>query len=98
MKPSQTVAEALKNTPAVRTAGDARAVLANVLLGLARKEISATDATAFVAVTDGMCNVLNTEIKAVRLNIEMQKAAGKSVRLTELGQTVIAGEPSKKDD
>lgn len=92
MKPSQTAVEALKNTPTIRTAGDARNVLSNVLLALVRKEISATDATAAVAVTDGMCNLLNAEIKAARLNIDMRKAAGKQVEVTQLGQMVIAGE------
>jgi hypothetical protein len=92
MKASPTALDALKNTPVVRTAGDARAVLSNVLLALVRKEISATDASAAVAVTDGMCNLLNAEIKAARLSIDMQRAAGKSVAMTELGQMVIAGE------
>lgn len=92
MKPSTTAVEALKNTPVVRTAGDARNVLSNVLLALVRKEISATDATAAVAVTDGMCNLLNAEIKAARLNIDMRKAAGKQVEMTQLGQMVIAGD------
>lgn len=92
MKPSETAVEALKNTPVIRTAGDARAVLSNVLLALVRKEISATDATAAVAVTDGMCNLLNAEIKAARLNIDMRRAAGEVVRATELGQMVITGE------
>lgn len=92
MKPSSTALEALKNTPVVRTAGDARSVLSNVLLALVRKEISATDASAAVAVTDGMCNLLNAEIKAARLNIDMRKAAGEQIKWTELGQMVIAGE------
>ncbi len=94
MKPSSTALEALKNTPVVRTAGDARSVLSNVLLALVRKEISATDAAAAVAVTDGMCNLLNAEIKATRLNIDMQKAAGSQVKMTELGQMLIAGDAS----
>jgi len=92
MKPSITATEALKNTPQVRTAGDARAVLSNILLALVRKEISATDATAAVALTDGMCNLMNTEIRAVRLQLEMEKAAGQTVKLTQLGQLLINGE------
>jgi hypothetical protein len=97
MKASQTAVEALKNTPVIRTAGDARAVLSNVLLALVRKEISATDATAAVAVTDGMCNLLNSEIKAARLTLEMRKAAGKAVALVELGQTLINGEKNGEE-
>lgn len=92
MKPSQTAIEALKNTPTIRTRADATGVLANVLTALLRKEISATDATAAVAITDGMCNLVNTEIKAVRLQLEMQKSAGHAVKLLDLGQMVIAGE------
>lgn len=92
MKPSQTALEALRSTPSIRTAGDARTVLSNMLLALVRKEVSATDAEAAVALTDGMCNLMNTEIKAARLKIELEKAAGKTVTLTELGQLVIGGE------
>lgn len=92
MKPSPTAIEALRNTPVVRTRADATGVLANVLTALLRKEISATDATAAVAITDGMCNLVNTEIKAMRLQFEMQKAAGKVVKALELGQMVITGD------
>ena len=92
MKPSQTALEALRNTPVVRTRADATGVLANVLTALLRKEISATDATAAVAVTDGMCNLVNTEIKAMRLQLEMRKAGAGVVELLDLGQMVLSGE------
>lgn len=98
MKPSPTALEALKNTPVVRTAGDARSVLSNMLLALARKEISATDALAAVALTDGMCNLLNSEIKVTRLNIEMAKAAGQTVKLATLGQMLISGDTEPKEE
>jgi hypothetical protein len=94
MKPSITATEALKATPTIRTTGDVRAVLSNVLLALVRKEISATDAMAAVAVTDGMCNSLNNEIKAARLHLDLQRASGKVVGLTQIGQMVINGDPA----
>lgn len=92
MKPSQTALESIKNTPALRTDGEINSVLGNVLLALLRKEISATDATAAVAITDGMCNVMNTTIKAMRLKIDLQKSTGEKVKLVELGQQVFTGE------
>lgn len=92
MKASQTALEALKNTPVIRTRADATGVLANVLTALLRKEISATDATAAVAVTDGMCNLVNTEIKALRLQLEMRKSGAGVVQMLDLGQMVISGE------
>lgn len=92
MKPSETAMEALKNMPVVRTRADATGVLANVLTALLRKEISATDAHAAVGLTDGMCRLVDVEIKAMRLHFEMEKAAGKTIKSLELGQMILNGE------
>ena len=92
MKTAPTVADALKNTPAIRTTGDVRALLANTMLALARGEIGVDKATAMVGCADSMCNVMNTEVKAIRLRIEMAKEAKESVKLQQFGQLLIEGE------
>lgn len=92
MKPSLTVIESLRNTPVVRNRTDATAVLSNVLTALLRKEISATDALAAVAITDGMCNLVNTNIKYTRLKMDMQKAAGTVLNMIEAEQMILMGE------
>lgn len=92
MKPSSTINVSLKNLPAIRTDGDINSVLGNTLLAFLRGEISAGDAQTVVALTDGMCNAVNTSVKAMRAKIDMQRAAEKKVQLVELGQQVFNGD------
>lgn len=92
MKPSETANQAVATISMVRSDGDINTILANTLLAVVRKEISATDANAIVGITDGMCNVMNTSMKAMRLKMEMQKAAGEKVRVLRLGQQLFTGE------
>ena len=63
MKAAQTLQESLGNLAEVTTQGDLRQIVANGMLALARKEISATDLLAMV-------KALNSQSRRRRLTVE----------------------------
>ncbi len=87
MKPSTTTLQALDDLKEVATQGDLRRIVANSLLALARKEISATDVEAMAKGLDAISNSLNAEIKVAKTRVELREAGadlGKTVRLGQL--------------
>ena len=96
MKPSKTFLESISDLEEVKTAGDVRRVVANALLALARKEISATDVTAMAGALDSISNSLNTELKAAKAQVEMREAGVEMGKIASMGQMLIgASTPSK---
>lgn len=87
MNPSKATLESLSDLQQVRTQGDLRRIVANSLLALARKEISATDVEAMAKGLDSISNSLNAEIKVAKTRIELREVGaeiGKNVRLGQL--------------
>ena len=61
MKASKTLVESLEGMEEVSTQGDLRRIVANSMLALVRKEISATDLEAMSKGLDAISNSLNAE-------------------------------------
>lgn len=93
MKQSQTLIESLSNIPEVKTQGDLRRIVANSLLALARKEISATDVEAMAKGLDSISNSLNAEIKVAKTSIELREKGAELGKVAHLGSLVISNAP-----
>lgn len=89
MKAAKTLTDSLSNMPEVTTQGDLRRIVANSLLALARKEISATDVEAMAKGLDSISNSLNAEIKVAKTSIELREKGADLGKVTHLGQLVI---------
>lgn len=89
MKAAKTLTESLDNMDAVTTQGDLRRIVANSLLALARKEISATDVEAMARGLDSISNSLNAEIKVAKTAIELREKGAQLGQVVQLGQLVI---------
>ena len=89
MKAAKTLTESLETMEQVATQGDLRRIVANSLLALARKEISATDVEALAKGLDSISNSLNAEIKVARTAIELRERGGQLGDVVHLGQMVI---------
>lgn len=94
MKAAKTLVESLSNMDQVATQGDLRRIVANSLLALARKEISATDVEAMAKGLDSISNSLNAEIKVARTSIDLREKGGKLGDVVHLGQLLI-GSPGQ---
>lgn len=90
--------ESLDNMSEVVTQGDLRRIVANSLLALARKEISATDVEAMAKGLDSISNSLNAEIKVARTTIELRDKGANLGRVTHLGQMIIGNEKKGPPD
>jgi hypothetical protein len=93
MKPAKTLTESLNNMGEVTTQGDLRRIVANSLLALARKEISATDVEAMAKGLDSISNSLNAEIKVAKTSIELREKGARLGHVVQLGNLVI-GKPT----
>ena len=93
MKPSPHTLEALQDIDQVRTAGDLRRIGAQMLLALARKEISATDLDAASKMIDAQAHSLEAEVKVAKAAIELRERGADLGKVVHLGQTLIGGEP-----
>lgn len=89
MKAAKTLTESLENMEQVATQGDLRRIVANSLLALARKEISATDVEAMAKGLDSISNSLNAEIKVAKTSVELREKGGQLGKVAHLGQLAI---------
>lgn len=89
MKAARTLIESLSDMDAVVTQGDLRRIVANSLLALARKEVSATDVEAMAKGLDSISNSLNAEIKVAKTSIELREKGASLGKVAHLGQLVI---------
>ena len=89
MKPAKTLAESLGTMSEVSTQGDLRRIVANSLLALARKEISATDVEAMAKGLDSISNSLNAEIRVAKTSIELREKGASLGQVVHLGQLMI---------
>lgn len=88
MKKADTIS-ALDAMDEVRTSGDLRRIVSNMMLGLARKQISATDIEAAAKGLDSISNSMNAEVKVARLDLDMRKAGQKLTESAEMGKLII---------
>lgn len=93
MKASQTLVESLGNLVEVTTQGDLRRIVANSLLALARKEMSATDLEAMARGLESISNSLNAEIKVAKTSIELREKGAALGKVVQLGSLVIGSAP-----
>ena len=91
MKPASTLSKSLEGMAEVATQGDLRRIVANSLLALARKEISATDVEAMAKGLDSISNSLNAEIKVAKTSVELREKGAQLGQVVHLGQLVIGG-------
>jgi hypothetical protein len=89
MKPSQNTLESLSDIKAVETSGDLRRIGAQMLLALARKEISATDLEAAAKMIDSQANHLNAEVKLAKAAIELRERGADLGKVVHIGRTLI---------
>lgn len=89
MKTSNTLTESLEDMTGVVTQGDLRRIVANSLLALARKELSATDLEAMARGLDSISNSLNAEIRVAKTSIELRDKGGNLGQVVQLGHLVI---------
>ena len=93
MKAAKTLVESLETMDQVATQGDLRRIVANSLLALARKEISATDVEAIAKGLDSISNSLNAEIKVARTSVELREKGASLGAVVHLGQLIIGNSP-----
>ena len=93
MKAAKTLTQSLDNMGEVATQGDLRRIVANSLLALARKEISATDVEAMAKGLDSISNSLNAELKVAKARIELREKGAELGSPTHLGQMLIGNAP-----
>ena len=89
MKAAKTLTESLDNMSEVATQGDLRRIVANSLLALARKEISATDVEAMAKGLDSISNSLNAEIKVAKTSIELREKGANLGKVVHMGSMLI---------
>lgn len=96
MKPSTSLVDSLSTMGSVTTQGDLRRIVANSLLALARKEISATDVTAMGKGLESINNSLLAEIKVAKMAIDLRSQGGELGKVVELGNLVIGNTDSPR--
>jgi hypothetical protein len=96
MKAAPTLVQSLEAMDQVHTQGDLRRIVANSLLALARKEISATDVEAMAKGMDAISNSLNAEIKVAKTSIDLREKGASLGPVVSLGQLVIASAATEK--
>ncbi|XVJ69875.1 MAG: hypothetical protein HEQ39_09630 [Rhizobacter sp.] len=95
MKAAKTLLDSLSDIENVSTQGDLRRIVANSLLALARKEVSATDVEAMAKGLDSISNSLNAEIKVAKTSMELREKGGSLGKVVHLGQLLI-GKPEQE--
>jgi hypothetical protein len=89
MKASQTLVESLADVDSIRTGGDVRRLVANSMLALVRKEISATDVLALASGCDSISNSINTELKVAKAQIELREKGAEIGKVAHMGSLLI---------
>ena len=90
--------ESLRDMEQVATQGDLRRIVANSLLALARKEISATDVEAMAKGLDAISNSLNAEIRVAKTSIELREKGANLGAVAHLGKMIISSAPAASDE
>lgn len=89
MKASVNTLESLADIDQVREAGQIRRIGGQMLLAMARKEISATDLMAASKMIEAQANHMKSEVNMQRAIIEMRKHGADLGKTVHLGKTII---------
>jgi len=89
MKPSSATLESLSDIVRVETSGDIRRIGGQMLLALARKEISATDVDAAAKMIAAQAAHMMAEIKTHTNALQMREKGADLGKLPHLGRMVI---------
>jgi len=92
VKPSTTLNDSLSTMEAVTTTGDLRRIVANAMLALTRKEISATDFLSLAKGLDAISASLQTEVNIAKTRQMMLQQGGALTRIpadVNLGQLTV---------
>lgn len=89
MKASTSLVEALSDIPRMSTTGDVRRVGAEMLLALARKEISATDVDAAAKMIAAQAAHMMAEVKTAMTAQQLRASGADLGKIVHLGRTVI---------
>ena len=94
MKPSQNTLESLSDITEVRSAGQIRRIGSQMLLALARKEVSAADIMAAAKITDSMANLTAVELKVRKYADDLRQRGSELVKPGQLGELDMIGPQS----
>ncbi|WP_439606855.1 hypothetical protein [Hydrogenophaga sp.] len=89
MKVSQSLEQALSDISRMETTGDIRRVGAEMLLALARKEISATDVDAAAKMVAAQAAHMMAEVKTAVNAQTIREKGGDIGRISHMGRTLI---------
>lgn len=92
MKVSKTILESLADMGEVASEGDLRRIVANSMLAVVRKEMSATDLEAIAKGLDAISNSLNAEVKVIRTKIDLGALGADIGKITHLGNLLIGND------
>jgi len=91
MKPSANTHDSLADIERLETSGQLRRVGAQMLLALARKEISATDVDSASKMIDAQARSLEAEVKTMKACIELRERGADIGKAVHLGQLLLGG-------
>lgn len=89
MNPSKNTLDALSDITSVQTSGQIRRIGAQMLLALARKEVSATDIEAAAKMVAAQALHMAAEVKVARAAIELRERGADLGKVSEMGQLRI---------
>ena len=89
MKASNNTLESLADIQAVKTSGDVRRIGSQMLLALARKEVSALDLIAASKMLEAQAGHLNAELKVAKFAADLRKQGGQIVKTIAMGRLQI---------
>ena len=92
MKPSQNTLESLSDIDRVETTGHVRRIGAQMLLALARKEISAVDVEAASKMIAAQALHMQTEIRLAMAASTLREKGADIGRVAQIGQQHIGGQ------
>lgn len=91
MKASTNTLEALSDIDRVETSGEVRRIGAQMLLALARKEVSSADIEAAAKMVAAQALHMAAEVKVARAAIELRAHGADLGKVAEMGRLVITG-------
>lgn len=91
MKASNNTLESLSDIDRVETTGQVRRIGAQMLLALARKEISATDVEAAAKMMAAQAMHMQTEVKLATAAITLREKGANLADVARMGQQLIGG-------
>lgn len=93
MKTSKTIEDAFGDMSRLETTGDVRRLIATALMAKLRGELSDATMLSIAKGADSMANVLSSEVKAARAQVELRDKGASFGQVVHLGQMLIDKAP-----